>query len=371
MKNIIYLFQFIFLALVTQLLLPTADLGAAENAQTTDHDLGHPSVLDPDVSELLMRTAKLVPDKVIQSKGRADQVSVKLILKRNGLNVPIPGLDFSISPEGSRHQTNAQGEFVFTCQSISVKVFEAALKAEHFSVITGWRSYRLSFEAKCGEKIQVFFDEAGPNGQAMAIYETLVRAREKLKNSVGLDFWKKQIKVVWPANADYYSFGRVHVTNGHHWDVVGHELGHAIYDQANIGAFGAGQHRIDQCYTETLALSEGWASFFSAWLFIDLDDADAKFQYMVPRRAPLRIEHVPQDVCEGPKNEWRTTAFFWDLVDLNNDSETTDYTFSEIWNATVNKRSKSMKDVVNELLQADFSRAELDEVWRLNFKTSM
>ena len=40
-------------------------------------------------------------------------------------------------------------------------------------------------------------------------------------------------------------------------DVVGRELGHALYDMANIDVMEGGAHRIDQCYSKRPRLSEG------------------------------------------------------------------------------------------------------------------
>src|SRR5690606_26030868 len=74
-----------------------------------------------------------------------------------------------------------------------------------------------------------------------------------------------------------------------------------------------------RCYTTTLAWSEGVASFIAGVISIERDDPDAKFEYMVPRRAPIRLENVPGDVCEGPGNEWRAAAAIWDLWDTHND----------------------------------------------------
>jgi len=170
--------------------------------------------------------------------------------------------------------------------------------------------YDLIFNGECGKKHILSFDFDSFGGQAMSIFELVMRAKEKFSKIDRLDFWKEKLIVVYPSNGDFYNWRAVHVTKGHYWDVVGHELGHAIYDMANMGSFGGGYHRIDECYSTTLALSEGWASFFSAWLSLDLSDPDAKFEYMVPRRAPLQVEHIPADVCKGQKNEWRVYGFF-------------------------------------------------------------
>jgi len=95
-----------------------------------------------------------------------------------------------------------------------------------------------------------------------------------------------------------------------------------------------GAHRIDECYSARLAFSEGWASFYSAFTQVASDDPDAKFEFMVARRAPLEIEHVPDDVCEGQTNEWRVYAALWDLYDsYEGDDDQFELPFIHQWNA--------------------------------------
>lgn len=147
--------------------------------------------------------------------------------------------------------------------------------------------------------------------QSMALF-----ARE----NVSLNWWQRQIQTVWPGRGNYYISDTVNLTGAEQWDVNGHEIGHAIYHQALNAASRGGQHKIDECYQDTLALSEGFASFFSAAVQLDKNDPDARFdQYLVPRRAPIRIENVPEDVCAGPANEWRVSSVFWDVFDSHED----------------------------------------------------
>lgn len=147
--------------------------------------------------------------------------------------------------------------------------------------------------------------------QSMALF-----ARE----NVPLNWWQRQIQTVWPGRGNYYLSDTVNLTGAEQWDVNGHEIGHAIYHQALNAASRGGQHKIDECYQDTLALSEGFASFFSAAVQLEKSDPDARFdQYLVPRRAPIRIENVPEDVCAGPANEWRVSSVFWDVYDSHED----------------------------------------------------
>jgi hypothetical protein len=244
----------------------------------------------------------------------------------------------------------------------------AELASDRFSVTNGSRNYKLVFEAQCGGTLSLIYNEDSPAGQALGIWQVASTAQNKLNETVGLDFWRRNIEFVFPADADYYSWGTVHISRGDHWDVVGHEMGHAIYDQADIGAFGGGQHYIDRCYSGALALSEGWASYFSGWVNVALNDADAKFEYMVPRRAPIRFENVPEDVCAGTGSEWRVNAFFWDFIDSNDDGEQMNETFTRVWAALAGGNSGDVSAATRRLERAGFDTTVVNAIWALNFR---
>ena len=173
------------------------------------------------------------------------------------------------------------------------------------------------------------------NAQAAYIHEIYNRALALFeREGVSLDWWNRQLDTVWPANGNYYSWGTVNLSNAEWWDVNGHEIGHALHDLGINGKMGGGQHKIDECYTTSLAWSEGFASFFSAAISLERDDPDAKFEFMVPRRAPLRFENMPENVCAGPTNEWWTTAALWDLYDRHNErDDQVSLEFQQIWGA--------------------------------------
>ncbi|MBI2605509.1 MAG: hypothetical protein HYW49_05445 [Deltaproteobacteria bacterium] len=289
----------------------------------------------------------LVPDRidVLDSPG----AEIRVAREDHGKVFDIDGLRFTVAQKGDH------------C------IGTAPLANRFFAVGNGSEAYRLRFEAPCGKSLVLFFRQETDGGQALGIWRIGFLAQKKLEAAVGLDFWKSQIRFVWPAEGDYYQWNTVHITGGHKWDVVGHELGHAIYDQADIGVFGGGQHYIDRCYSGALALSEGWASFFSAWLSVDLADPDAKFEYMVPRRAPIRFENVPADVCMGPTSEWRVTAYFWDLIDLNRDGEALTEPFARLWAASRNARFRDMGEVARAYERAGLDPVLLKTVWNLNF----
>lgn len=198
---------------------------------------------------------------------------------------------------------------------------------------------RLEGEVDAGE---TELDARTANGQAAYIHEIYNRALSLFeREGIDLAWWNRQLRTVWPSNGNYYSWGTVNLSNAEWWDVNGHEIGHALHDLGINGRMGGGPHKIDECYTSHLAWSEGFASFFSAAISLRRDDSDAKFEYMVPRRAPLRFENMPPDVCPGPTNEWWTTATLWDLYDSHNEGDdqvTLD--FATIWKALAKGNGK-------------------------------
>lgn len=192
-------------------------------------------------------------------------------------------------------------------------------------------------------------DAASQNGKAALIHQIWNRALAAFeRENIPTDgWWTRPIGTTWPASGNFYSFGSVNLTDAEWWDVNGHEIGHAIFFAGFNSASGGGQHKIDECYGADLAWSEGFASFFSGVISIDRGDPDAKFQYMVPRRAPIRVENVPDDVCGGHTNEWRAGSALWDLYDTHDDGQDqVALPFSTIWGALVKTQNPGrMTDV--------------------------
>lgn len=283
-----------------------------------------------------------------------EKLSMEVFLDVRGQLIHVPGFDFT--------------KDVQQCQGQESTKVTRQLATNYFAITNNSGTYQIQNEVPCKGAIQLIFKSDSLSGQAVGIWNIAYTAQIKLDRSVGLNFWKRKVEFVWPAEADYYNFGEVHISRGDHWDVVGHELGHAIYDLGKLGAFGGGPHKIDECYSEALALSEGWASYFSAWLKVDPKDADAKFEFIVPRRAPIRFENIPADVCEGSSNEWRVTGFFWDLFDLNNDEESLEQSFAQLWNPLYNSRVANAESAMRKLIASGISAERVESIWRLNFR---
>lgn len=314
---------------------------------------------------------ELTADRLDSAPTPDGSTLIELVIERaNALPLPVDGLEMTVLvdgvPTGSTH-TWYGGFINISCNPGQTVTALAALKSDRFQIKQGRGEYSVRVDGACGMHNKFVFNSESPAGQALGIWRIVFGAEYKLARTVGLDFWNKKINVIWPESADFYRWGSVHISRGDHWDVVGHELGHAIYDLADIGRFGGGQHYIDRCYSGSLALSEGWASYFSAWLSVGLQDPDAKFEFMVPRRAPIQFENVPEDVCKGPNNEWRVNAYFWDIIDLNSDGEDLAENFARVWSALFDSKAANVEQAHLKLIQAGFDSDLLNTIWNLNF----
>jgi hypothetical protein len=338
---------------------------------TEDSDLSGPST--PRV--FLPPGAELHADRV-ETADAPQQLIVHVVREVNGTFQPVPGLVFFASGPSFGMMpatTNADGEarWASNCAEAARLQVRAELKDSYFSIASsgyGGKPYRFVAEVGCEGLTRLILRADSDAGQALGIWQVAHRAKLKLQSSIGLSFWKRPITFAWPGDGDYYTGGVVTLTRGDYWDVVGHEMGHAIYDLGQLGGMQGGQHKIDECYSPTLALSEGWASYFSAFVSVGLGDADAKFEFMVPRRAPLRFETIPADVCASENNEWRVTGFFWDLLDLHNDGESMEQGFASLWNPLLNSRVATSSAAAQRLQAVGgIPSAALRQVWLQNF----
>ena len=188
------------------------------------------------------------------------------------------------------------------------------------------------------------------------IHLQFLEARDFLaKQGVLTGWWKNRLAVNVPGSGDFFSPGSfsLDLTQPEAWDVNLHELGHAVMAAGTRSFGGGGAHKIDECYNQGLAWSEGWATFFAGAVRLSSADADAKFQYLVPRRAPIRIENVPDDVCRGDSNEWRVAAGLWDLYDVHEDGrDHVAVSFQRLWKALEGQAMGSFPDAWTRIQKA-------------------
>lgn len=324
---------------------------------------------------LLAPGSELTADR-IETAAAPQQLILQVLREVDGGLQPVSGLVFFASGPSFGMMpatTNADGEarWAANCSEASRIRVRAELRDSYFSIASsgyGAKPYRFVAEVGCEGLTRLIVRSDSDSGQALGIWQVAHAGKLKLRDSVGLSFWSRPITFAWPGNGDYYTGGVVTLTRGDHWDVVGHEMGHAIYDLGRLGGMQGGQHKIDECYTPTLALSEGWASYFAAFVSVALDDPDAKFEFMVPRRAPLRFEHIPADVCAGETNEWRVTGFFWDLIDRNDDGETVEQSFAAIWSAMSGSMVRSTREASRRIdARGALPSTEIQNLWQRNF----
>ena len=185
------------------------------------------------------------------------------------------------------------------------------------------------------------------NSKLGVLHLTYLDAIDFLAREATDDWWKKPLTLVWPGRADFFEPGAwtLHLTDASAWDVVLHELGHAVMDGAMDARTSGGSHKIDECYSAGLAWSEGWATFFAGAVRLSPDDPEAKFEFLVPRRAPIRLENVPADVCRGANNEWRVAAGLWDIYDRHPDEgDAVLLSFRTLWTGVTGGVTRSVGD---------------------------
>ncbi len=307
----------------------------------------------------------------VEEGGTVDGMSFQFVRMVDGKETPVKGLSFKLQARADgTYQTYTSDESGFVIDKICNKssfTVGVPLESKRYRVTNGEGSYTWTFPAKCGVKQKFIFDEKTQNAEPIAIWQIATNAEKKLNDEIGLQFWTRPVDFKWPAKGDFYDGDSVNLTFGYQWDVVSHEMGHAIYDRGHLGVFGGGEHYIDRCNSDALSISEGWASFYAAWLNESLSDPDPHFQYMVPRRAPIQIENIPADVCGKTTNEWRVTGFLWDLVDQHDDGESLSIPFSKLWNETLGARVASTKVLYDRLIEKGEDKAQLNAIWKLNF----
>lgn len=320
-----------------------------------------------------LRVSEILSPDAIQNAGSHTGAAIQVVRMVKNQYTAVSGLRFEtvmntrVGVRRAEFITDINGVIETATCDQAMLILHVRFKEGRYGISTRNNYYSLKIQVPCKAKTVVIFKEDSLAGQVIAIHQTIQRAIYTLAQVSDLKFWSRPIDFNFPSDGDYYTNDQVNLTAGHHWDIVSHEMGHAIYDQAVIGQFGGGAHKIDECYSNAMAISEGWASFFAAWVHVDLRDKDAKFEYLVPRRAPIRFENVPSDVCPKSTNEWRVTSFFWDLIDANQDGEVSQTAAKKLWDDLLNARIGSVKTAADRLLSRGWNKDQILQVWKLNF----
>lgn len=289
----------------------------------------------------------------------------------------LPLARVTVKVGGASTRTDDAGNFVLSGVAAGEASLTVETKGSRWTVRNRSRAYTFqtaSFavpESGAVDLGEIQLPAGEPVTEAAWVHAVAARAERFLETAHGDVSWWDHLPIYWPSNGDYYSWGSLNITEAHRWDVIGHELGHAVYFAASRFSGGGGAHKIDECYSKGLALSEGWATFFSGAIFLERDDPDARFEFLVPRRAPIRLENVPADVCEGPTNEWRVAAAFWDMYDTHadgGDAMALDWDASSFTLMRSGKRIRGMLEALTALESGmdDEGRQALDASARHN-----
>jgi hypothetical protein len=294
-----------------------------------DYDPGDEAVESLAVIEAMYGA---LPDTVQVLSGRVDEAS-----GRRGVHFYFrhPGRDISNSVQTLARHLDVRGEGGLVVGPGSLHVTGRTYE---------WEAGPFAAGTDAGPLSPVPGSE---NAKLGVLHLTYLDALDFLAREATDGWWKKPLTVVWPGGADYFEPGAwtLHLTDASAWDVVLHELGHAVMDGAMDARTSGGSHKIDECYSAGLAWSEGWATFFAGAVRLSPDDPDAKFEFLVPRRAPIRLENVPADVCRGPHNEWRVAAGLWDIYDRHPDEgDAAVLPFRTLWTGVTGGVTRSVGD---------------------------
>lgn len=340
--------------LAAALLAPSARAAAIDDSDFSNPVLSAQSEKGLAVEGRREKGARVFPLRAAGASGLAARpgfVTGRLVLlDRAGRGVPARWAKVRLDASGAWARVADDGGFSLPAPGAGPFRVRASLDGAKWAFQSDggdayeWESGPVAAGADAG----VLSPAAGSeNAKLGVLHLTYLKAADFLAREAAVDWWKSPLTVVWPGGSDYFSPGEwtLHLTDPLAWDVVTHELGHAVMDGAMDARTSGGSHKIDECYSDGLAWSEGWASFFAAAVNLSPDDADAKFEFMVPRRAPIRIENVPADVCPGPSSEWRVFAGLWDLYDRHDDGlDRAALGFAPIWKGVTGGTTSSVLD---------------------------
>jgi len=233
------------------------------------------------------------------------------------------------------------------------------------------QGYEISLKVKCQHNNIFVFKNNSFAGKALKLLLKTKKVDDYIMGSLKLKIlqyrklFKSPIGIVYPGGGNFYDFKNVYIDRVDHWDVVGHEIAHAIYDRLELGVTDVGEHYIDRCYSQSLALSEGWPSYFAALVWLKTNNPKPLLPYMVKRRGPMNIETVPQDVCAGYTNEWRVVSYLWDITDQTPHEDGIHMDSEMFFKSLINQNHQGLQSIHNSLKQS-LNVKELESVWQSN-----
>jgi hypothetical protein len=299
-----------------------------------------------------------------------NKAQIQIILDVDGVSTPIRGLRIQWGTQFTQTDDNGLAEFPECSTAVEATAILRVDAAFQIEPLNKSKPYIAHFPIVCGQGLLAKFENQSTGGEAFGAFRVARLAYDRIQQSAGSTGWRGFLKIVTHNGASYYDILKdiVFVSYGHEWDVVAHEIGHFVYDQFKIGEFGTGFHRVSSCYNSTLALSEGWASAFAAWLLFPTDAPNTSFKYLAGGGI-FQLESVPETVCKGPNNEWRVAAFIWDLLDQHDDGERVEQTsFMDFLKLTQGKKSNSMTRFVRPFVNSNFPESfEVSRAWNLTF----
>ena len=136
-----------------------------------------------------------------------------------------------------------------------------------------------------------------------------------------------------------------------------HELGHQVAQRLSLFQGGGPQHYLDQCYSPDLALVEGWADFFAAWMVGDFVEDQPGFPGM------FILNPVGDFYCHGYTNETRTAAFLWGLFDRSTAHGTIRLDPALFFQAFQNRSFSSPEELRDALPELGVTKEQSDALW--------
>lgn len=156
-------------------------------------------------------------------------------------------------------------------------------------------------------------------------------------------FSEPTVEAIVPGDETYYQIGdnrirvKVDGDSDRSRDVVAHERGHwvmdrLVYEDGFWPPGAGGDHTWCGQYTQGLAWTEGWATYYALRKGYWLDNSDIFFDYGSGGRVGIESGFACDPAVTGDTNEYRVAGALWDIVDGapdGKDAHTTSW--SDLW----------------------------------------